>query len=131
GGTRGAAFAEQGCGSGTGPQRVRRNWAVGVIDNSDHGLVTSSAPPPIGIMHAVLSVASVSAIASASAAAAAAAERRSCGSYEGSQQKPALSDFGARWRDGPRPQERLSGDPQGCCETSLFTTTAKSSRYRP
>src|SRR5262245_1830924 len=82
-------------------------------------------------MHAVLSVASVSAIASASAAAAAAAERRSCGSYDGSQQKPALSDFGARWRDVPRPQERLSGDPQGCCETSLFTTTAKSSRYRP
>jgi len=31
-----------GSGSAPGPPRVRRNWGVGVIDDSDHGLVTSS-----------------------------------------------------------------------------------------
>ena len=35
-------FAEQRFGSAPGPPRVRRNWEVGVIDDSDHGLVTSS-----------------------------------------------------------------------------------------
>jgi len=28
--------------------------------------------------------------------------------------------IGAGWRSEFRPQERLSDDPQGCCETSLF-----------